>query len=401
MLLLFPPPGGISGLVFRTDQSIVFASMRKVKYEIARSLYRVGNAILGGVAFLLFRPPPDHPSTVAVVRTGHLGDTFCALPALREIRRRYPSARLLLLTSGKIISRSHPTEVLEGIFAFDGLVSFDSGKLRDPAYARGLLKKLRRERIDLLVYLGQYPAGLCRLLRDMVFYRLAGARSALGFRWDKHRLFRLAQRRSRVFPDEVSRLLRLITPPGVLLPPARWEIPSVSLPDFPGPVRGLRLIAVHPGGKYTVNRWFPERFRALIGELAEKIRPHRVVLVGGKAGEGGENLLPSADNIIDLRGKTGYRELAEVLRRCEILVTTDSGPAHVAAAVGTPVVGIYSGRDYPNCWHPHGDRHIIIRKDPDCQVCMREECPGSECLKEITVAEVAAAVWKLWERTDA
>lgn len=377
--------------------------MRKVKYAIARSLYRIGNGVLSGAAFLLFRSPPDHPATVAVVRTGHLGDTFCALPALREIRRRYPSARLLLLTAQKVPSRPHPAEVLEGIFSFDGVISFDLRRLRNPAYARDLLGRLRREKIDLLFYLGQYPAGPVRLLRDLFFYRLAGARAARGFRWARHRLFRLAQRESRVFPDEVARLLRLVTPPGEPPPPARWEIPPVPVTGLPVPDQNRKMVAVHPGGKFPVNRWFPERFRELIGELAERIAPDSVVVVGEEPPEGGENILPSAgrDNIIDLRGKTGCRELAGVLRRCRLLVTTDSGPAHVAAAVGTPVVGIYSARDYPDCWHPHGKDHVIIRKETGCQICMREECPDAECLKRITVAEVLAAAHKIRERQNA
>lgn len=371
--------------------------MRKVKYAITSLLYRIGNTILGGASFLLYSPVPDNPVTVAVLRTGHLGDTFCALPALREVRRRYPEARLLLLTSEKITSQPHPAEVLEGIFAFDGLMVFNPRKLRLPAYVRGLRAQLRGEKIDLLIYLGQYPAGLLRILRDMVFYRLAGVRSALGFRWARHRLFRLTQRNCRVFPDEVSRLLRLVTPFGNPLPPARWEIPPVDLPDIFKSSRGWKMIAVHPGGKFPVNRWLPERFRELIARLSQEIRPDRVVLVGKRPKTEEENLLPltDRDNIIDLRGKTDYRQLAELLRRCRLLVTTDSGPAHVAAAVGTPVVGIYSGRDYPDCWHPHGKNHIVIRKETDCQICMREECSTMQCLKMISVDEVLNAVRRI------
>ena len=125
--------------------------------------------------------------------------------------------------------------------------------------------------------------------------------------------------------------------------------------------------------------------------------------MGGSTDPDQRNLLQTVKggNIIDLRGQTGFLELAEVLRRCDLLITTDSGPAHVAAAVGTPVVGIYSGLDYPNCWHPHGDRHIIIRKEIDCQICVKESCDSMACIKRITVEEVLSAARKFMERKDA
>ena len=377
--------------------------MVKVKYKIAESLYWIGNLILRSVEVVLFKHPSDSPGKILIFRTGHLGDSICAIPALRLIRERYPAARLYLLTSEKKDGLPHTVEVLKGIISFEEHFTFVPPGTERMKVPGGLKERLRRENFDLLVYLGQYPAGVGRMLRDMVFFKMVGVRSVMGFKWCKHRIFRLAQRENRIFDDEVTRLVKLVNDPSAAPGEIQWGLPSVPIDDIAEFDHGERLIAVHTDAKFPVNRWPLSKFKQLIEELNEELHPSAIVIVGGRPGPDRSNLLQTTEsgNIIDLRGRTGFLELAEILRRCDLLITTDSGPAHVAAAVGTPVVGIYSSRDYPNSWHPHGGQHIILRKEVDCQVCMRERCDSMACIKMITVDEVLDAAEKVMERKDA
>ncbi len=376
--------------------------MMKVKYKIAECIYGVGNTILRLAEVLLFKRPSDSPGKILIFRTGHLGDTFCSIPAFRLVREKYPSARLYLLTAEKEDGRPHPVEVLKGIISFEDHFTFAPPGTERMKVPGGLVGRLRGEHFDLLVYLGQYPAGVGRMLRDMVFFKLAGVRSVMGFKWCKHRVFRLAQRQNMLFDDEVTRLVKLVDDKGDLRGKIQWRIPRASIKSIPDLDPGGFLVAVHTGAKFPVNRWPAAKFNRLIGELNEQFSPSSIVIVGGRPGPDRDNLLQTVTggNIIDLRGRTGFLELAEVLRRSVLLISTDSGPAHIAAAVGTPVVGIYSGRDYPDCWHPHGDQHIIIRKEMDCQICMREGCDSMACIEQITVDEVLRASGKVMERKD-
>ena len=74
------------------------------------------------------------------------------------------------------------------------------------------------------------------------------------------------------------------------------------------------------------------------------------------------------------------------------MISNDSGPMHIAAAVGTPVVALFSGVDIPNLWYPYGEIHKVIRKDVDCSPCFKNECSEHSCMNEISIKEVFQAV---------
>ncbi len=359
----------------------------KTQYFLARAIYGGGNLLLDAGRRLLYRRPPENPSTILLFRSGHLGDSFCALPAASALRERFPRARLILLTVKT--SGPGPAEVLDGLIGFDRVITFDPPGAGVRRMLRGLRREIERERVDLLVYLPHYLWSLRRQARDMVLFRLAGCPSAIGFKWSKHAFFSAAQARYRSFPSEGLRLLELLRPLGIREPGRKWR--DLSRGRRPAG-RGRIRLALHTGAKFPVNQWPAEHYRRLVRLLRDRLRPS-LVLVGDASAAGvdlGEEISSSPD-VRDLRGKTDWSRLLETLRDCDLLITTDSGPGHVAAAAGTPVVGIYSARDYRGCWYPLGDNNVILRRDPSCQVCLRVDCRTRECLLSITPEEVLAA----------
>ena len=172
---------------------------------------------------------------------------------------------------------------------------------------------------------------------------------------------------------------------------------------------GAPLLAVHPGsGAYSVaRRWFPERFAAVADELSCRYGLGVVLL-------GGEDERALADTVIghmrrpaaNLAGRTALEELGGVLRRCALLVGNDAGVAHLASAVGTPVVAIFGPFNH-HTWRPLG-RSLVVRADPPlpCMPCVNrgfsrgypEGCPPRYCLQEVTPAMVVAAAEQLLER---
>jgi len=365
--------------------------MSKTGYIIAETIYWIGNLWLTGLTRVFYPRREKPPEKIAIFRTGNLGDTFCSIPAIRAVRARYPRARYILLTSDKTEGRPHPLGVLKDILPFDKHILFNVSGLRDPRYLIGLIKRLRREKIDLLVYLG-FSVKYFRILRDTFFYRISGCKTAVGFKWVRHGFFRLSQRRYRRFGNEVRRLMEVVRPLGIDPEEVKWEIPRPSHSLVREKNEDRPRIAIHPAAKFPVNRWPLERFAGLIDRLRKEADPQIYIVGGHGIVEEGERLEKMrGGRLINLCGKTDFIELADVLRSCDLVVSPDSGPIHVAAAVGTPVVGLYSARDYPGFWYPYGPNHIVFRKDPPCQVCFLTECATMRCMEEITVAEVADA----------
>jgi heptosyltransferase-2 len=172
---------------------------------------------------------------------------------------------------------------------------------------------------------------------------------------------------------------------------------------------GAPLLALHPGsGAYSVaRRWFPERFAAVADELSCRYGLGVVLL-------GSEDERVLADTVIghmrrpaaNLASRTSLEELGGVLRRCALLVGNDAGVAHLASAVGTPVVAIFGPFNH-HTWRPLG-RSLVVRAEPalPCMPCVNrgfsrgypEGCPPRYCLQEVTPAMVVATAEQLLER---
>jgi ADP-heptose:LPS heptosyltransferase len=123
-------------------------------------------------------------------------------------------------------------------------------------------------------------------------------------------------------------------------------------------------------------------------------------VAGGSDKEIGDKVSSLLDaNCLNLSGRTTVGELASVLRRSKLFISNDSGPVHVACAVGTPVIAIFGRSDRglsPKRWGPIGKQDVVLRKDVGCEECLAHRCArGFKCLEAITVDEVVAAAEKI------
>src|SRR5438093_1023531 len=159
------------------------------------------------------------------------------------------------------------------------------------------------------------------------------------------------------------------------------------------------VVGLNPGSTYgTAKRWLPDRFAETADRL---VREHggkglRVVIVGAR----GEEALGRAiaermqAKPVLLSGQTSIRELMAVIRRCGLFVTNDTGPMHIAAAFGIPVVAVFGPTD-SRTTAPTGDGHTIVRHPVECSPCLLRECPiDHRCMTRISVDEVFAAAKK-------
>jgi len=159
------------------------------------------------------------------------------------------------------------------------------------------------------------------------------------------------------------------------------------------PAGGRPWIGVGPGGKMPAKRWPVERFDDVIGALIRE-RDVWPVVFGGPADRAlGTALVNVWGRGYVAAGSLDVRAAAEALSRCLLYVGNDTGTMHLAAAVGTRCVAVFSGRDFPGKWEPYGPGHRVLRAPVECEGCMLKECQekGNLCLTSIGVEDVLEA----------
>ena len=338
---------------------------------------------------------------ILVVRLDRLGDLVLSLPAIEALRRQYPTAHISLLT------RSWTRELLEGHPLLDEVIAYEYEKKGRHRFGLGyfrFLKEIICHRFDVAFVL--HPG-----LRSYLLAFLAGIPYRLGYqsRWGFFLTSSVSDQRHVGIRHESEYAFEVIRAFGV-------ETPQESRATlFPSPLLGAQLaskfnlknvretepwIAIHPGASCVSKRWNIERFEALGKKIMEQFS-HRLIIIGGKEEKSlGHRLKVRWGNrATDLTGKLNLRELPVILQRCDLLISNDSGPVHVATAVGTRVISLF-GRNQaglsPRRWKPLGAGHVVIQKDVGCVKCLAHECPIEfECLKAIEVEEVYEKVCEM------
>jgi ADP-heptose:LPS heptosyltransferase len=186
---------------------------------------------------------------------------------------------------------------------------------------------------------------------------------------------------------EVERSLDLVRAAG-FTPPADNRLKIKG----PGPFSfGAPYVVVHPGASVPARAWSPERNAELVNAL-----DRRVVVTGGP-NERELTRFVAGERGIDLGGRTTLHELAGVIAGAEAIVVGNTGPAHLAAAVGTPVVSLFAPTVPAVRWRPWRVPHELLHKPVPCAGCRARVCPvaGHPCLEDVAVADVIAAVNRL------
>lgn len=348
--------------------------------------------------------PGSHSKQVVVFRYGQLGDTIAAIPAIEAVRRHFPGRRLVLL-SETLAQENHlgPRLVLGPTGLVDEFVTYPRA-----ATPMGILAAMTRLRAlakesEALVYLAPTIRSQVRRLRDVSVFRLAGFPRILGSKgFPKTALPRTPDGTLCAVMHETDALLARLAEDGISVPAAGNARIDLRLQADEQQVaaqwlRGHALsgagnngwFAICPGSKWSSKCWPFENYAELGIRLARSLDLTPVV-VGGK-----EDQKIAADLIahwgcgVCAAGELGVREAAALMAHARFYVGNDTGAMHLAAAVGTPSVGIFAAQDWPGRWDPYGKNHHVLRTAPPCAGCKLQECPNQNtCLTAISVTEV-------------
>jgi ADP-heptose:LPS heptosyltransferase len=362
---------------------------------------------------------------VLIYRLGSLGDTVVALPGFHLIARAFPNAERRLLTNFPVAAKAPPAAaILEGTGTVSGYFRYSAGTRNVLELAR-LWSQIVRWSPEVLVYLG--PArGIDSTRRDASFFRLCGIKRLVGVPLTED----MQQNRSALDPVlgyetleyEAQRLARNLAELGDarIDDPASWDLhltpaehakaAKVLAPAL-GSSPARPLIALCIGTKVQANEWSPESWRALLGRLAELYPTHALALTGAPIDRDPSDLIASAwqqcaaarqqqnpaglaGPVLNLCGQLTPRESAAVFARSAVYIGHDSGPMHLAAAVRTPCVAIFSARGKPRRWFPFGPGHRVLYHRVDCWGCALDTCTvqAKKCILSITVDEVLTEV---------
>lgn len=335
--------------------------------------------------------------TVLVYRIGQLGDTLISLPAMHCVRQRFPAAALVLLTDTHR-SNVHVSswDILRHTGWFDDVLFYPArrGRLHTVAAMMRLALRIRRLAPRTLCYLTPGRRSAKQMARDGLFFqRLCGIPEILGLIPHTHPA-KTGTAMPRVEP-EWQRLLKLVqtsTTPCTdsdarLTPPNHVTLKAAARLAEAGLHGDERYAVLAPGSKMAAKRWPADYFEALAQRLLTERLTDKLVVLGGPEDHALGARLAAAvgPRLLNLAGATSILESAAVLAGSRAYIGNDTGTMHLAAAVGTPCVALFSARDYPGLWEPYGTGHVVLRHDLDCAGCMLETCEerDNECLRRI------------------
>lgn len=346
---------------------------------------------------------------ILVYRTGQIGDTIIALPAMWAVRNHFPSAHLCLLTGRHRQSNFVlAADVLPKQGLFDDLMTYptDTSGVSLKVFP-ATLREIRRRRFDTMVYLAPRIRTPRQVQRDLFFFRLAGIKHFIG-----HQGFKPIERpeggaRLPEVEHEADHLLGRLSASGIPAPAVRMRSMDLRLTEPErkqasdwlrervGNQPGMKsLIAIGPGSKAPSKVWPEERFVALGSRLIKESGLYPIIFGGPEDRELGERLISQWGVGANAAGQLGVRQAAAAMSNCCLYVGNDTGTMHMAAAAGVACVAIFSAIDWPGRWYPYGSGHAVLRQSVPCEGCHLEVCVEQDmkCMREIRVADVLAAV---------
>ncbi|MBN2331872.1 MAG: lipopolysaccharide heptosyltransferase II [Deltaproteobacteria bacterium] len=328
----------------------------------------------------------EHIAKIMIRTTNWLGDAVMTTPAMAQIRASFPEAEIVVIANPLVaqLFTCHPD--------CDRVLIFDKrSKDRGITGFLRFSQQLRREQFDLALLFQNAIEGAL-----MAF--LAGIPRRGGYPTDGRMLlinYRSPMTTATKELHHTDYYLQMLAGLGLegSRPPLRLASTEMELQQAHEILGGGRWIAINPGASYgSAKRWFPERFAAVADQLAEKHQA-RIVLIGGPGEQqiGHDIAIKMEQPVLNLIGKTSVRDMIAAISCCSLIITNDSGPMHVAAAVGTPIVAIFGPTDHTTT-SPLTTDFTLIRKPTPCAPCLLRQCPKDhQCMTAITADEVFAA----------
>ncbi len=335
-------------------------------------------------------------SRILIVRTDRIGDVLLSTPVIKALRQFYPQAYISMMVA------PHALEIIEGNPYLDEVIVYDKdGKHKSWLRSLKFASRLKKKKFDLAVIL--HPTNRVHLLAFLArIPKRLGYNRKLGFLLNEKK----EHKKQEGLKHEAEYNLELLKDLGIAGRHTELYIPIKAesekwvndLFERVGISTSDKLLAINPGASCPSKLWPLERFAEVAARLSRAHNLKILVLAGPKDMFLAEKIALHQElkgKAINLAGKTSISQLASILKRCALFISNDSGPVHIASAVGTPVISVF-GRNQPGLspkrWGPLGKRDRYLHKEVGCIQCLAHNCQKEfACLKAISVEDVVLA----------
>jgi lipopolysaccharide heptosyltransferase II len=357
--------------------------------------------VLKAARNILFSTPYTSPNKnqdkfrrILVVRTDRIGDVLLSTPVIKTLRYNYPDAYIAMMVS------PYSKDIVDGNPYLDKVIIYDKdGKHKSWWRSLKFSRNLKKKRFDLAIIL--HPTNRVHLV---TFF--AGIPKRIGYDLKIGFLLTNRIRHTKQYGEkhELEYNLDLVRYLGIepedknLFMPIRPESEKWVEELFrqEGIKEKDKLLVIHPGASCPSKVWPNDRFAQVADRLIEKYSFKVLIVSGPKDLSLAQSLIRNMQHsAINLAGKTSVSQLASILKRSRLFISNDSGPVHVASAVGVPVISIF-GRNQaglsPKRWGPTGKNDLILHKEVGCIECLAHNCVKEfACLKAISTEDVINA----------
>lgn len=332
-----------------------------------------------------------------IVKTSSIGDIIHTFPVVSAIKKERPDVVIDWVVNKPFVELVRLSPLVSDAIAFDrkGL-----GQWWRPI---SFIKALGQFKNDLLGKKYDIVLDLQGLAKSAFITHLAKAPVKLGFLEPRERLARMAYNHTIKTPEApihaIERNLKALAPLSIeeperpaydlVIPEDAKEAARQKLPDGP-------YIVVNPNGRWNTKRWPQERFAEVIRQIYSSHALPSVIIGSADEKDRGLAIKKLTKNAaIDLTGAGGFSFLAAILRNATGMITNDSGPMHLAAALETKTVALFGPTD-PEIVGSYGEGHEKLRTTKDCAPCRRRNCDiAPSCMESISIEQVVAAMGRV------
>ena len=319
----------------------------------------------------------EEPRLLLVSTTG-LGDSLWGTPALRALRKKFPTGHIALLTNaiGEELFRNNPH--LDEIFVLKKRSLFSLFKL---------LPKLRMREFDTayIFHTSQRPI--------LPLITLAGPSKIIGTKGINKGLDHLLTHPlPEIYQHKIERRLEIVDAKGedprmeLFLTEEENEVSFSYVPDCP------LVIGMHPGAKDKFKQWNPKHFIEL-GRKLVKEKGAKILITGDPSEKSlADEIASHIPGATSLAGKLSIRIMAALIEKLDLLITNDTGPMHIGFAMETPTFALFAPTDSNLCGPYKINHAVVIQKPQTCIPCLRKSCASPFCMEQISLENVYEAI---------
>ncbi len=327
------------------------------------------------------------PLRILIVRLSAIGDVLHGVPVLNALRDHHPNAHISWVVEGR------GGDLIQGHPSLDQLVRIPRGWMKNPLRVWEVYNRLRQPVPDVTI-------DLQGLARSAIVAWLSGGKTRVGFAGPDGREKSRWLNNTLVKPDKthvIDRNLQLLRPLGVENPTVRFDLPSygeeaAAIQRYlqrEGPVQPFAV--VNPGAGWPSKLWEMDRFGKVAAYLGQQYGMQSLVVwAGEEEKQMAEEIVAHSERKAALSPQTTLRELAELLRQASLFISADTGPLHLAAAVGTPCIGLF-GPVPAERNGPYGGSQVAVQRMVQTGPRRKSKNADNEAMRAIQVDDVITA----------